>query len=47
MFEVTYIVIASGVKITKEFPSPYLANRFANKIEHSKKCVLVSNIRVC
>lgn len=31
-----------GVRVTKKFDSPYLARIFVNKINHSKRCQLVS-----
>ena len=33
---------SSGKKLYRVFASPFLANRFAMKIAHSKKCTLVS-----
>lgn len=42
MYKVTFIVNESGVRVTKDFSSPYFANRFANKVKHSKKLTLVS-----
>lgn len=39
---VTFIVKETGIKLIKSFDSPYLANKFANKLKHSKNCVLVS-----
>lgn len=31
-----------GVRLTREFDSPYLAARFVNKLRHSKRCTLIS-----
>lgn len=31
-----------GVRVEKEFTSPYLARKFVNKIKYSKRCRLVS-----
>ena len=42
MIEVIYIINDTGVRIKKEFYSEYLARQLANKIEHSKKCTLIS-----
>lgn len=39
---VIYIVNATGVKLARDFDSPYLANKFVNKLRHSKRCTLVS-----
>lgn len=39
---VIYIVNATGVKLARDFDSPYLANKFVNKLKHSKHCTLVS-----
>lgn len=46
MFEVTYMVLATGIRLTKEFPSPYLRDKFINKLRHSKKCVFLGYIRI-
>lgn len=32
-----------GELVTKVFESPYIAKKFARKIEHSKTCTLVSS----
>lgn len=42
MIEVTYKINATGVRITKEFYSEYLAEKLVHKLEHSKKCTLIS-----
>ena len=31
-----------GVRVEKSFDSPFLARKFVNKINHSKRCRLVS-----
>lgn len=41
-FKVTFIVHASGNKVTKSFDSEYHMRKFINKLRHSKKCSLVS-----
>lgn len=41
-FDVVFIVRESGVKLVKEFSSPYLASKFVNRMRRSKKCILVS-----
>lgn len=42
MYEVVYLIRESGVKVTKNFDSPYLCRRLVNKLRHSKKCELIS-----
>ena len=42
MYEVTYIINATGVKVTKQFDSEYLANKTVNKLKRSKECTFVS-----
>lgn len=39
---VCFIVKATGEKLVKSFESDYMAQKFANKLRHSKKCTLVS-----
>lgn len=39
---VTFIVNETGDKLIRSFDSPYLANKFANKLKYSKRCTLVS-----
>ena len=34
-----------GERLVRAFPSPYLAEDFARKINHSKRCQLVSVMR--
>lgn len=41
-FNVTFIVKATGDKLTKSFESEYAAYQFVNRLKHSKRCVLVS-----
>lgn len=41
-YEVTYIVNAIGVRLTRSFESEYLARKFVNKLRHSRKCTLVA-----
>ena len=41
MYEVVFYN-AKGELVTKLFASPYLAKKFARKLEHSKTCTLVS-----
>ena len=40
-FSVTFLN-ARGVRLTKPFPSPYLAREFERKIRYSRKCQFVS-----
>ena len=42
MIEVVYLINATGVRVTKEFPSEYLARKFINKLEHSKECTFIA-----
>ena len=46
MYEVTYIINETGVKVTKVFASEYLANQTINKLKHSKLCTYVSCFKV-
>lgn len=41
MLEVCFIVIATGVRVTKVFDSYPECRKFVNKLRHSKKCRLV------
>lgn len=41
-FEVVYIVRESGAKLVSGFDSPFLAKRFAARLEHGKSCLVVS-----
>lgn len=41
MYKVVFLN-EKGIRITKEFQSPYLAEKFVNKIKHSKRCRLIS-----
>ena len=41
-YNVSFIINATGVKLTKSFESPYNARQFVNKLKHSKRCTLVS-----
>lgn len=41
-YNVTFIVKSSGEKVTRGFASPYLAQKFINKLKYSKKCSLIS-----
>ena len=42
MYDVTFLVLISNTKVTKSFTSAYLAQKFVNKLKHSKKCRLIS-----
>ncbi len=42
-YNVTYVVRKTGEVLVKSFDSPYLANKFANKIRHSKRCALLTS----
>ena len=42
LLKVTFIVNATGARLTRVFDSEYLARRFVNKLRFSKKCTLVS-----
>lgn len=46
MYEVTYIINVTGVKVTKVFESEYAANKTVNKLRHSCKCTLVSVFKI-
>lgn len=39
---VVYAIKATGTRLEKEFDSPYLCQKFVNKLKHSKKAVLIS-----
>lgn len=39
---VTFINLESGARLVRDFESPFLARRFANKVGHSRKLRLVS-----
>ena len=41
MYKVTFLN-EKGVLVEKAFSSPYLAKKFVNKVQHSKRCRLVS-----
>lgn len=41
-FNVTFIVKATGEKLTRSFDSEYFAYKFVNKLKYSKRCILVS-----
>ena len=40
---VTYLVLKTGVRLTRSFESPYLARAFVNKLRHSKECKFVAS----
>lgn len=42
MFEVVFLVKATGAKVTKVFDSPYLCRRFVNKVKHGNSLELIS-----
>jgi len=41
-YKVKFMVNETGVLLTRGFDSPYFAEKFVNKLKHSKKCTLVS-----
>lgn len=41
-YDVTYIVNATGERLTRSFESGYLARKFANKLKNSRRCTLVA-----
>lgn len=42
MMEIVYMEVASGEIKRRKFNSPYLAEQFIRKIEHSEKLRLIS-----
>lgn len=46
-FAVVFLNLKSNCRLIRRFYSPYLADRFANKIEHSKVCKLISVDNYC
>lgn len=43
-YKVTFLVNESNTKLTRGFDSKYLADKFANKLRHSKKCTILSYV---
>lgn len=43
MYKVSFIVKATNTVVTKTFTSLYKCRLFVNKLNHSKKCTLVSS----
>lgn len=46
-FQVKFIDNKSNKCLIRGFPSPFLAERFANKVRHSKDLTFVSYINYC
>lgn len=42
MYDVEFIVKASGTLVKRSFSSLYKCRAFVNKLMHSKKCTIVS-----
>lgn len=42
MYNVEFIVNASGARVKKSFSSPYKCRVFVNKLLRSKKCTVIS-----
>lgn len=40
--KVVYAIKETGVRLEKEFESPYLCQKFVNKLKRSKRAVLIS-----
>lgn len=45
MYEVIYKINATGVVVIKKFDYEPAAYRLKNKLEHSKKCTLISYMK--
>ncbi len=41
-YSVRFLVIETGVEVTKNFDSPYKCRIFVNKLKHSRKLRLLS-----
>lgn len=41
-YTVTFVVNATGDRLTRGFDSEFQARAFVNKLKHSKKCTLTS-----
>lgn len=41
-YNVTFLVNATGARLTRSFDSEYLARKFVNKLKFSKRCTLLS-----
>ena len=39
---VTYVVNATGVRLYRDFDSPYLAKQFVERVKHGTACRLIS-----
>ncbi len=46
MYEVTYIINETGLRVTKRFDSLYKANQTINKLKRSKLCTYVSCFKI-
>lgn len=46
MYEVTYIINESGIRVTKTFDSYYKAEQTVRKLKHSSLCTFVSIMKV-
>lgn len=46
MYEVTYIIRESGVKVRKVFPSKYEADKTVRRINKGRRCILVSYFKI-
>ena len=42
MYEVTFLVLESGERVTRTFKNYLECKRFCNKLRYSKRCRLVS-----